>query len=228
MLVVITGGAGRLGQALAAHLSDTHQVRTVDAAAAASGGAAVDLVGDLRSPDFAQQAVAGADVLVHLAPLAPTGPATNSENDRLDVAGRGTYVLLNAAVEAGVQTVVLGSTLDFFAAYPGNWRVGEGWAPQPTPEVAHLAPYLAEVSAREFARVHPLRVVCLRLGQVVDDGEVAGQPFDSRWLHLDDALQALRRAISFAPPADGPQVGWWVYHITAAGPHSRLPLTAAA
>ena len=198
MRIMITGGAGRLGQALATCWQATHQVRTVDAIPIPAGAPSQDhLVGDLRDPAFAQQAVADADALVHLAPIAPAELA--SDLDRLDAATRGTYHLLLAAAEAGVQTVVLGSTLDLLAAYPGAWHVTEQWAPRPAPTMEHLAPYLAECSARELARVLPLRIVGLRLGEVVDESDVEGQPFDGRWLHLDDAVQAFERAVAFVP-----------------------------
>ena len=171
MRIAITGGAGRLGQALAARWQGTHQVRTVDAVPLPAGAPSHDhLVGDLRDSAFAQQAVADTDILVHLTPIAPAGPATASDLDRLDVATRSTYWLLLAAAQAGVQTVVLGSTLDLFAAYPGAWRITEQWVPQPAPTPAHLAPYLAECSARELVRALPLRVICLRLGEVVGGG----------------------------------------------------------
>ncbi len=229
MRIAITGGAGRLGQALAARWQATHQVRTVDAIPLPASAPSQDhLVGDLRDPAFAQQAIADADALVHLAPISPAGPAATSDLDRLDDATRGTYHLLLAAAEAGVQTVVLGSTLDLLAAYPGAWQITEQWAPRPAPTPAHLAPYLAECSARELARVLPLRVVSLRLGEIVDESDIEGQPFDGRWLHLDDAVQAFERAVAFAPGEEEPATGWWVYHIPAAGPRTRIPLVAAS
>ena len=95
MRITITGGAGRLGQALATHWQDTHQVRTVDAVPLADGDPSQDhRVGDLRDSAFAQQAIADTDVLVHLTPIAPAGPATASDLDRLDVATRSTYHLM--------------------------------------------------------------------------------------------------------------------------------------
>ena len=77
MRITITGGAGQLGQALAAHWQGTHQVRTVDAIPLPAGAPSQDhLVGDLRDSAFAQQAIADTDVLIHLTPIAPAGPAT--------------------------------------------------------------------------------------------------------------------------------------------------------
>ena len=78
-----------------------------------------------------------------------------------------------------------------------------------------------------WARVLPLRIVGLRLGEIVDESDIDGQPFDGRWLHLDDAVQAFERAVAFVPGDEEPPTGWWVYHVTAAGPRARAPLVAA-
>ena len=51
MRITITGGAGRLGQALAARWQATHQVRTVDTISLPASAPSQDhLVGDLRDP----------------------------------------------------------------------------------------------------------------------------------------------------------------------------------
>ena len=72
MRITITGGAGRLGQALAARWQATHQVRAVDTIPLPAGIPSQEhLVGDLRDPAFAEQAVTDAAAIVHLAPIAP-------------------------------------------------------------------------------------------------------------------------------------------------------------
>src|SRR5687768_12534147 len=121
MKIALTGGRSLLGGVLAQALASggEHEVVLVPE-------------GDLRDEAFAQRAVRGAQILIHLAPLYPDSAA--SEQDELDHATRGTYVLLNAAVEAGVKRVILGSTLDLFERYPGAWNVGETW--QPLPDVS--------------------------------------------------------------------------------------------
>ena len=59
------------------------------------------------------------------------------------------------------------------------------------------------------------------------EADIADQPFDGRWLHVDDAVQAVERAVAFTPSEEEPATGWWVYHIPAAGPRTRVPLGAA-
>src|SRR4051812_48839181 len=150
MTIAITGGRSLLGRALAQALASNHEVRVAPE-------------GDLREEEFAKQLVESTDTLIHLAPLYPDLPAGASEREELDQATRGTYVLLKAAVAAGVRRIVLGSTLALFERYPATWRVGESWQPLPdVRDVGQLAAYLAEESAKQFARVEPVSVVCLR------------------------------------------------------------------
>src|SRR5919109_1655238 len=96
MKVALTGGRSVLGAALAQALDATYEV-----AAAPEG--------DLRDEAFARRVVDGAAALIHLAPLYPDLPPDAAEREVLDRATRGTYVLLNAAVGAGVGRGGVGS-----------------------------------------------------------------------------------------------------------------------
>jgi nucleoside-diphosphate-sugar epimerase len=101
MKVALTGSGSLLGQALVRALGAEHEVHAAPA-------------GDLRDEAVGRRVVAGADALIHLAPLYPDLPAGAAAGEVLAHATRGTYVLLSAAVEAGVGRVVLGSTLAQF------------------------------------------------------------------------------------------------------------------
>lgn len=217
-------------------LAAEHELRTVDLPERGRPDAAVShLAGDLRDPELARRAVEGADVLVHLAAHPQTWPPGAAGEEVLDLCARGTYVLLSAAAATGVERVVLGSTLDLLEAYPPGWRVLESWRPRPSTDMRELGPYIAELSARELARAGstaPLGVICLRFGRLVDRQEVQDQAPDARWLAIEDAVQAIQRALVFQPggPAAAlgsrrPQ-GWWVFHICAGG-RVRFPLVAA-
>lgn len=84
-------------------------------------------------------------------------------------AGRGTYALACAAAEVGIERLVVVSTLAVFARHPRNWRLRTNWRPMPSTEPHVLAPYLAELSAREVARATGLRVTVLRRGESLSD-----------------------------------------------------------
>jgi nucleoside-diphosphate-sugar epimerase len=223
MKIAITGGRSLLGTALAGALASEHEV-------------AVAPPGDLRDEAFAKQVVEGAQALIHLAPLYPDLPAGANEREVLDRATRGTYVLLNAALGAGIRRIVLGSTLALMERYPASWRVAESWQPLPdVTDLTQLSAYLAEESTKQFARIEPLVAIGLRFGQIVDDAAAAGQRYDPRWLHVDDAVQACQQALTITPDSRPSDVtiaterhGWWVFHVPGGGAHTRTPLAAAA
>src|SRR5437763_15395673 len=110
MNVAITGGRGLLGAALARALADAYSIRVAPQ-------------GDLCDPTFADRVVAGCQALIHLAPLYPDLPASAGVQQVLDRATRGTYLLRQAATAAGVETVVLGSTLAPLGRYRPGWAV---------------------------------------------------------------------------------------------------------
>ena len=220
MKVVVSGAEGPLWAA-------------VGPALAAAGHQAAPLAGDPRDPAAAAAALAGAEALLHLAPL--DAPAPNASpavvSEYLDRASRGTYVLLCAAAGAGVGRVVLGSALALLERYPAAWAVTEAWRPRPDPtDPAQLGPYLAEASAREIARAEPLSIACLRLGRLSGDGAA---PYDPRWLHPEDAAQALTLALTVPLQGGGEHAsdalnyGWWLYHVPGGGAYTRFPLGAA-
>lgn len=228
--ILITGSTTKLGRALTYALSANHDVRTLDLGADRAGAGPPTIVGDPRDRDLAAVATADRDAVICLGPLAS---ADAEPLDRLDAATRGIYNLITTATTA--SRFILISTLRLFERYPMEWRVTEQWAPRPTTEVSDLAPFLAEATVREVSRVMPLKAIALRLGEVVDDGDLQNRPPDPRWLHLEDAVQAVERALAFEPAGPGsweppiphPTTGWFVFHVVGGGPRTRFPLAAA-
>jgi nucleoside-diphosphate-sugar epimerase len=203
--VLVTGAGSPLGAALAGALTGAgHSVKTVGDA--------------LTDPVAVAPLVEGVDAIVHLAPLSlvETMPS-DAPGEILDATARGTHVLLKAADEGGVRHVVLGSTLAVLDAYPDDLEVTEQWRPRPRPDPAELAPYLAELTAREFTRDvqldQPLRIICLRFGRLVAPGVASDDP---RRLAIADAVHAVQRALAVLHEG-GRQRGhrWQVYHVAA-------------
>jgi nucleoside-diphosphate-sugar epimerase len=217
MHLLVTGADCLLARAVIAALPQETRVRPVDIAFTAPLEGA--LTGDLRDPAFVEEAVQGIDAVLHLAPLYSH---LGDETSTLDHATRGTYQLVNAAAAAGAGRILLGSTLDLFASQWAEYRVDESWRPRPQPTLDQLCAYLAEVALREVTRETLVPALCLRLGAVVDESTAATQPFDPRWLHVNDAVSAILRGL--AVEADG----WRIYHIAAAGDRAAVPVTRAA
>jgi nucleoside-diphosphate-sugar epimerase len=206
-----------LGAAVVAALTPEHEVRT--------------LAADPRDGAADAALTEGAGALVHLDPIAG---CEGSDREVLDRATRGTYVLMRAAIAAGVRRVVLGSSLSLLGRYPASWAVSETWRPLPdVADVRQLAVHLAEQSTRQFVFFEPVEVVCLRLGDVVEDRAVRSGR-DARWLHVEDAVEAVRSALTAplglriddARASDTLPHGWRVFHIPGAG-RTRVPLAEA-
>ena len=151
MKILITGADRPLGKLLSVALEKAHRVQTVSRDHC-----------DHRTVETAEKVCEGVDAILHCDVFDPL--TDQSEQVCLDWATRGTYVLMQAARNAGVGRVVIASQLSLFEAYPDNYVVDETWQPQPQPCAESLSPYLAELTCREFAREGGIYAVGLRLG----------------------------------------------------------------
>lgn len=212
MRVLITGADCRLGQLAVARFGETHDLRTTGTSPSAPDGSAGETYrcADLRRPEDVAPLVAGIDAVLHLSVYDPAPlPGVDAEQERLDLAARGTYVLLQEARKAGVARVVLASTLSLFDAYAEEFVVDESWRPRPGAGAELLAPYLGEMVCREFAREGGIGAVCLRFGPL---GAEDGTP-------EQDAVEALAQALAMPMRARGYR--WHVFHISRA---DRFPM----
>jgi NAD+ dependent glucose-6-phosphate dehydrogenase len=226
MRVLVTGAASALGQEIAVALAadENAELRLLDDCAAQRQD--VEWVeGRLTDPDVVWQAVRDVDAVVH---TGEPPPVSESEEALLDRATRGTHVLFQAAVEAGVKRFVYGSTLEVFSAYPDTVYVTEYYKPLPPPKMAVLARYLGEITCREFAREYPITVTALRLGKLVREEEVVGRERDLMWVDIRDAAQAFCAALARDASASLNWVPRWaVYHIAAPIAHPKFLLDQA-
>ncbi len=165
------------------------------------------------------EAVRGVDAVIHLGEIVGKIPG-----HQIDRATRGTYMLLRAAVDAGVRRFVMGSSLAFFNSYPDDIYITEYWRPDPTDDLEQMLPALSEIAAREFAREHALSVSVLRLGCLVDADTVEGAP-DVDWLDYRDAAKAFAMAVDRDTSA---RLNWQrryaVFHIVGNHPNPRFLL----
>jgi nucleoside-diphosphate-sugar epimerase len=118
LTIGVTGAAGPLGGALVERL--THhgaapEVIALDTVRRHAPGATWR-VADVRDPALASR-LAGIDALVH---LATDRSSTTSTEDRRAVNVRGTEILLEAGVAAGVRRVVLLTSAMAYGAHPAN------------------------------------------------------------------------------------------------------------
>ena len=193
MRLLLSGDGGQLETTLRQTLASSHDPRTLPSL-------------DLRDRDTVATAVRDRDAVIL---LVPADPRRQADLDLLDIATRGTYNLLTSMTGG---RLILVTSLRPFARYPGRWRVTEQWAPKPTTAVADLAPYLAELTAREVCRVRAVEVVVVRLG---DEG--------------GDAVPAVERALTFRPEAGDQSSRWHVIHAAGDAPNraASAPATIA-
>lgn len=194
MKLVVTGADRPLGALLCRGLAQGREV--------VPAGAGVDL----RSPEEVAALLKGAQALVHTLPYdPPMGRGIEAEGEVLDLVARSTYVIVQAACKAGIGRIVLISQLSLLEAYPAEYEVGPDWEPRPRPEGLALAPYMAELTCREIARLGKLEVICLRLGALDAPEGTSGA----------DALKAVEAALVYERKER--EYHWLVHHVASAG-----------
>ena len=207
--VVVTGADRPMGAALCRGLSAAGEVNAIgESPGGTDPGGAVDYRSvDLRLPPGAREALQGAAAIVHAQPHGrSTGETSAPEAELLDVLSRGTYVLVQAAREAGIGRIVLVSPISLMQDYPADYIVEPWWRPRPRPDGESLAPYLAELVCREIARTGAIEVRCLRMGDLDDpEGTSTG-----------NAVGAVSAALQSEAGAGG--YSWHVDHVLNSGP----------
>jgi UDP-glucose 4-epimerase len=120
--VLVTGGAGFIGSHVVDKLQAAgHEPRILDLIRSPHHTDIDAVVGDLADPAVAQGALNGCDVVVHLAAVADVDQVAKDPTLTDQVNTRGTQVLLEAALEAGVQRFVYASTI---------WVYGDAAGPE--------------------------------------------------------------------------------------------------
>ncbi|MBX2997278.1 MAG: NAD(P)-dependent oxidoreductase [Caldilineaceae bacterium] len=218
-MLLLTGADSLLARSFLSTLPADQTVRGVDRAFHAPLPETAEIyTGDLRHQAFVDAILEDVDAVLHLAPIAAR---LDNETDTLDHATRGTYQLVKSAGERGAK-IVLGSSLDLFATLWDRYLVDESWRPRPQAQLDQLCAYLAEIATREVVRVTGTPAIALRFGAIVDNATASARPYDPRWLHVDDAVSAIRRALA------AEFSGWRIFHISAKGDRVAVPVTRAA
>ncbi len=122
MRVLVTGGAGFIGSHVVDKLiAAGHEPRILDLIPSPYHAGVETVIGDLRDPAIVQQALAGTDMVLHLAAVADVDQVAKDPTLTDQVNTRGTQVLLECAREVGVQRFVYASTI---------WVYGDAAGPE--------------------------------------------------------------------------------------------------
>ncbi len=229
--VLVTGAAGAIGHLVYRELASRgHAVRGLDCLpmpATAEEGVADQIIGNLADRAAVQKAMAGIETVIHLA-------AFRNDADFMQVLLEpnvvGLYEVCNAAAAAGVQRLVLASTIQVingFETADEPVQIADG--PRPTNHYA-LTKVWAEVTGEMMARLHDMSVINVRIGWFARDAtlsqRIAASPRGKDvYLSHDDARRFFTRCVESPTPRAGEAVTLFAASLAQHRP--RFDLTAA-
>jgi nucleoside-diphosphate-sugar epimerase len=176
MKVLITGGAGKVGQWVVRELlnSKDYEITVLDRTPGPGRGPVKYLVGDVEDLGQVMEAVTGAEAIIHLAAIHNPNIATTTVTYQTNVVG--TFNVHHAAFRLGVKRVVSASSNAIV-----GWSYGERFMPDYLPidedhpvrpeDVYGLSKEIGETIARSYAR-KGLETVMLRPSGVVSPDEL--------------------------------------------------------
>lgn len=223
--VAVTGGSGRLGQAVLRELhTQGYQTRNLDVVD--DGGLSDQFTrGDILDEEGLAEWLRGCDGLVHLAAIPAPGIVSADQLTLVNVVG--TVRVLRQAAQAGIRQMVLASSASALGLawgrrfMPQYLPIDEAHPLQPEEEYG-VSKAAMEVYAAAFARHYALHVALLRFPTIVpadgieslatqmeEDPELAAKLLWS-YVALDDAARACRCGLHLEA------IGAKAYYITAA------------
>jgi nucleoside-diphosphate-sugar epimerase len=187
--VVVTGAAGRIGQAIAPLLPPDWDVHGTDLTAG-DGISALDV----SDAGACRAAFAGVDAVVHLA--AVPDPAASWEQ-LLPVNVVGAYHVAQAAAECGVRRLVLASSLHVISAMPDMTQSRANDPPRPGNLYGATKAWVEALGAWVAGASASTSVVALRIGYFAEARPDAAIPDRERsaWLSPRDAAELVRAAV---------------------------------
>jgi dihydroflavonol-4-reductase len=189
MKVVLTGGAGFLGRAVAAALAPDHKVYSLSRRGLAPRGAQ-GLVGDILDVDSLARGFDGARVVVHLAGQVSHSQAMGARLMKIHVDG--TENVVAAARLAGVQRLIHMSTSGTVAVSSRADFMGTEESRRPLQLISRWGYYRSKLFAEEAAlsaNGADLEVISLNPSLLLGPGDdVEGESTRSVRLFLDDGM----------------------------------------
>src|ERR1700729_1715036 len=236
MTVLVTGSSGHLGEAL---------MRTLRASGRAGLGLDIipgpftDAIGSIADRDLVARSMRGVDAVLHTATLHKPHVATHAREAFVETNVRGTLILLEEAVRAGVLAFVMTSTTSTFGnaltppkGQPAAW-IDERVAPVPK-NIYGVTKTAAEDLCQLFHRNEGLASVVLRTSRFFPEGDddpaarkayadddTKANEYLFRRVAIEDVVDAHLLAIERAPA-----VGFGKYIVSATTPF--LPADCAA
>jgi NAD+ dependent glucose-6-phosphate dehydrogenase len=171
--VLLTGAAGRVGQAILAGIGDEYEFRLLDREPPAEEPDHEFVVADITDESAVREAMAGIGAVIHLAgDPRPDAPWDSVLHNNID----GTQTIFEAAVDAGVEKVAVASSNHAVGHYetdrkPEIYRTADDFLldgselPRPG-NLYGVSKAAAEVLGRYYHDEYGLSVVCVRIGNL--------------------------------------------------------------
>ncbi len=177
-IILITGSAGRIGQAVVAELK-ARQYRLRGFDRVATPGLADFVVGDIADAKVVRESAVGVEMIIH---LAATPDDADFMTELLPNNIIGLYNIMEAARLGGARRMILASSGQV------NWwqRMAEQWPVRvedpPSPKYWYAAAKVfAESIGRGYAETHGLSVIAVRLGFCPRSPEHFREVVNSEW-----------------------------------------------
>lgn len=215
MRILVTGAAGRLGQAVLKAAAGRHEVVPFDVRG--SEGTENLIVGDVSDLDTIMEVAEGCDAIIHTAALHGGHIKTHSHADYIRINVQGTDNLYQAALRYGIRKMVYSSTME--VTLGRNWDTwGASLQDEDTPprpdSIYSLTKLLAEQLGHYYSRMHGIKVASMRYMSFDSrPPEQIGLGLVARWVWVMDAAEANLLA------AESDRVEDDIFHI---GPLTKL------
>lgn len=199
-VVLVTGALGRVGSALRPGLREHWRLRLLDRAVPQDlDGSEEAIVADIRDERAMREAAAGCAAIVHLAAIPTDAP----HDDLLDVNGRGTFNVLQAAAANGVRRFVFASTNHVTGFYPATERITPEMPARPDGLYGASKAY-GEALCRLHHDQYGLEVCAVRIGSSLPAPSAPRHAHT--WLSHRDLIQLVSRCLTV------PELGWAVVY----------------
>lgn len=219
LTVLITGGAGRIGQVLLNAYRGEYDLRAFDRRPVPGQPDAI--IASLSDRAALDRALDGVDVAVHLAATASGRAPFVEQLVPHNIIG--TYNVLEAAREADVRRVIFASSIQTVAAYPLD-RTVEVDDPVRPVSLYGVAKALGEAMGRYYHDHHGMEFIAVRIGSFLPTGtdwSKKSPDVQRGWFSHGDAVQLFRGAI------ETPGIGYAIVFGTSQTERERYSLRTA-
>jgi UDP-glucose 4-epimerase len=204
MKVLVTGSAGHLGEALVRTLISEHEVVGLDIVASEF----TTVIGTILDRKILEHCMHGIDVVLHAATLHKPHVGTHTRKQFIDTNVTGTLNLLEAAIEAGVNSFIFTSTTSIFGrALTPSSAEPAAWVNEETPTIPRNIYGVSKTAAEDLCELfhmdHGIACIVLRtsrffpeqddsrdLRRMYQDENIKVNEYLYRRIDIEDVVQA--------------------------------------